>query len=351
MNFADRLIEAIVAQRSYLCVGLDPQLRYIPRHIRRDAVRRYGPTLTACAEAIIDFNRTIINVTAEYAACYKPQSAFYEPYGSEGIRALEWTKEYARSTGLPIILDAKREDGGDTSEKYADTYLGTIESLDEEGDVVKTTGPLSFDAITITPWIDGPNFSPFVEAAKQYGTGAFVVTKTSFKPAFRLQDILVQIKEKLPGLEGMEKDLLEVVKKFDLKGVQAWMVLARIAVALGEMAGKGENGYAPVGVVMGATYPQDAEIMKAIIPRAFKLVPGFKAQGGKADEAVVSVNDDGFGLVANSSRGTNYAYLPVSKSAFQRDARFFATASTFEAAEERKALNESVLARIGKLPW
>lgn len=350
-NFSDQLIKSILAQRSYLCVGLDPQLRYIPLHIRKEAVRRFGPGLTACAEAIIAFNQTIIDVTAENTACFKPQVAFYEKYGSEGFRALEWTKEYARSTGLPVVLDCKREDGSDTSEAYADTYLGMIDMLNEDGGLYETIGPLNFDAITITPWIDGPNFSPFVDAAKQYGTGAFVVTKTSFKPPSRLQDILIQTTDNLPGLKSMESDLLEVVRKFNMDGIKAWMLLAKIAVALGELAGKGKNGYYPIGVVMGATFPQEAEIMKAIIPNAFKLVPGFKAQGGKADEAVVSVNDDGFGFIANSSRGTNYAYHSVSKSDFQRDVRFFATASGLEAKQERDALNESVLLRIGKLPW
>lgn len=350
-NFSDQLINSILAQRSYLCVGLDPQLRYIPEHIRRDAVRRYGPGTTASAAAIIDFNRTIIDVTAQFAACYKPQSAFYEKYGSEGILALEKTKEYARSTGLPVILDCKREDGSDTSEAYAQTYLGLIDVLNEEGGLQQVVGPLKFNAITITPWIDSPNFAPFVEAAKQYGTGAFVVTKTSFKPASRLQDIIVKFAKGLPGVESIEKELLKVVDKFNLDGIKAWMVLAKIAVALGELAGRGKNGYYPVGVVMGATYPEEAEIMKEIIPYGFKLVPGLKAQGGKADEAVVSVNNDGFGFIGASSRGTSYAYDPVSKSEFQRDARFFATAAALETKQERDALNKAVLRRIGKLPW
>ena len=88
-NFSDQLIKSILAQRSYLCVGLDPQLRYIPEHIRKDAVRRHGPGITASAAAITAFNRTIIDATAEFAACYKPQSAFYAKYGSKGILALE----------------------------------------------------------------------------------------------------------------------------------------------------------------------------------------------------------------------------------------------------------------------
>lgn len=348
-NFSDRLIKSILSQHSYLCVGLDPQLRYIPLHIRKEAVRRFGPGLTACAEAIIAFNRTIIDVTVESAACFKPQSAFYERYGVEGIRALECTKEYARSTGLPVILDCKREDGGDTSEAYADTYLGMIDMLNEDGGLYETFGPLNFDAITITPWIDGPNFDPFVDAARQFGTGAFVVTKTSFKPASRLQDSAFE--KVMFGNQDSHDRIQEIGRRMDSLGVpRFWMALAEIVRLMG-LDAIGENGYSSIGVVMGATYPEDAEIMKAIIPNAFKLVPGFKAQGGRADEAVVSVNDDGFGFVANSSRGTNYAYHAVSKSQFQRDPRFFATASALEAKEERDALNESVFKRLGKLAW
>jgi orotidine-5'-phosphate decarboxylase len=128
------------------------------------------------------------------------------------------------------------------------------------------------------------------------------------------------------------------------------MELAEFAKEMGEDI-KGDSGYSSIGVVMGATYPQEAEVMKKIYPDCFKLVPGFKAQGGTADEAVVSVNEDGFGFVANSSRGTNYAYHEVSKSNHQCDPRFFAKAIADETREERDALNTSVKKRIGKLPW
>jgi len=329
MNFADRLIESILAQKSYLCVGLDPQIRYIPEHVRKEAVMNCdGGGFEATALALYYYFRTIIDATAAYAACYKPQVAFYEKYGAPGFGILESIRDYIQLLGFPVILDAKREDGGDTSQAYADAYLGNVEILDNDGEIMVVPSIMEMDAITVTSWIDTPNFEPFLEACKENGKGIFVVDKTSFKPASRLQEFVV---------EGSG-------------GKKAWMVLAEFAKEMGKDI-KGERGYSSVGVVMGATFPEEAAVMKDIYPDCIKLVPGFKAQGGTADAAVVSVNKDGFGLVANSSRGTNYAYHAVSKSSYQCDPRFFAKAVAEETKEERDALNASVKKLNGRLPW
>jgi orotidine-5'-phosphate decarboxylase len=184
INFADRLIDEIIKRKSYLCVGLDPQLRYIPPHILKYCAKRYGPGFKATAEAIIMFNRAIIDATNEFALCFKPQMAFYEKYRSAGVAAFYATVEYIKSIGMMVIEDAKREDGGDTAEAYADGHLGEVEIIGEDGELVMVKS-FDVDAITITPWIDEPNFLPFIKAAEKFGKGIFVVDKTSFKPASR----------------------------------------------------------------------------------------------------------------------------------------------------------------------
>jgi len=220
MNFADRLIESILAQKSYLCVGLDPQIRYIPKHIREEAVISCGGGgFEATTLAIFSYFRTIIDATAAYAACYKPQAAFYEKYGSSGLSALESINDYLHLLGFPVILDAKREDGGDTSQAYADTYLGNVEIIDNNGGIVEIPSAMEVDAITITPWIDTPNFDPFIKACELNDKGIFIVDKTSFKPPSRLQELVV---------EGSG-------------GRRAWMVLAELAKEMGRDI-KGEWG-------------------------------------------------------------------------------------------------------------
>ncbi len=325
-NFSDRIIEAIIAKRSYLCVGLDPQLKYFPPHLLAHYGKMYGETFEAVAEAIIAFNKSIIDVTNEYALCYKPQLAFYEKYGSEGIRAYEETVEYLNSVGMLCIGDGKREDGGDTSEAYAEGHLGIIDMIDEKGEIVSGLSPYDVDALTITPWIDLPNFNPFINVCRRDGKGVFVVTKSSFKPASRLQEMVSQ------------------------DGKKAWVLLAEIIKEMGEEV-IGENGYSSIGLVMGATYPEEAETMKEIIPKAFKLIPGFGLQGGGPDSAVVSINDDGFGAIVNNSRGTNYAWHPELKTGFECSGTSFGSAAAKACEQARDALNASVFKKIGKLPW
>jgi len=328
MNFADRLIKAIVDKKSYLCVGLDPQLRYFPPHILQWAAKTYGPgTYLAAAEAIISFNQAIINATCEFAATFKPQMAFYEKYGSEGVRAFEFTVNYLKALGLDAIIeDAKREDGGDTADAYADGHLGEVEVPNERGELHNIISPFDVDAITVTAWIEQPNLQAFKKVAQKRGKGIFVVDKTSFKPPSSLQE--------------ME----------DEEGVKGWVKLAQIVSELGVNV-FGSYGYSSFGVVMGATYPAEAEIMKQAIPLAFKLVPGFGYQGGGADDAVVAVNDDGLGIIVNNSRATNYAWHPKIGKDFACNPTGFANAAAKAAKQGRDNLNEAVLKKIGKLPW
>ncbi len=325
-NFADKIIEAIRERKSYLCVGLDPQLRYFPPQILKWAASNWSDPLQATEEAIVEFNRVIVNITHEFAFSFKPQMAFYEKYGHYGVRAFERTSAHVKSKNMICIEDAKREDGGDTAQAYADGHLGKIDVIGKDGELIKMQSVYNVDAITITPWIGEPNFKPFKEVSVQEGKGIFVVDKTSFKPEAELQELMTS------------------------EEVRAWIVLAKQVRELGRDA-KGIYGYSSIGVVMGATYPEDAVIMKSVIPNAFKLVPGFGAQTGSADGAVTSINDDGFGIIVNNSRATNYAYLEKFSKEFACDPNKFAEAAASASRQSRDLLNDAVERRIGMLPF
>lgn len=325
-NFADRVIKTIYDSMSYLCVGLDPQIRFFPPYILKYCVETYGEGTRAAAEAIIMFNKAIIDATNEFAFAFKPNFAFYAKYGHQGVRAFEETIRYALLTGKIVIQDCKFEDGGDTSQAYADGFLGHIDVPYGEGYICNMPNVFQGDAITITPWIEEPNFNPFFDNAKANGRGVIVVCRTSFKPSSSLQEIIGE------------------------DGDKGWVRLAKKIENMGKGA-RGDNGYSSFGVVMGATYPEDAPLMKEILPMAFKLIPGFGVQGGGADDAVVCVNDDGFGIIPNNSRGTNYAWHPNFKSEFVCKPTSFSLAAAKASEQARDALNAAVIRKIGNLPW
>lgn len=336
-NFADRVIDAIRKNKSYLCVGLDPQLRYFPPYILEYCAKAYGPGRKAAAHAIVMYytgmiddssmhETGIIDATKEFAFAFKPQMAFYEKYGYWGVWAFERVVSYALLTGKIVIEDAKREDGSDTSVSYAEGRLGEVDIPGENGKLISVPNFYGIDAITITPWIEEPNFKPFFEVAKREGRGVFVVCRTSFKPTSSLQEMIGE------------------------DGDKGWVHLAKKIRNMGEDV-KGENGYSSIGVVLGATYPEDAPLMQEIMPYGFKLKPGFGVQGGGPDDAITGINDDGFGVIPNNSRGTNYAWHPKFKSEFQCDQKSYALAAANESRKARDNLNSAVIRKIGKLPW
>lgn len=317
LTFTDRMIEAIRRKRSILNVGLDPQLGFMPPHLIEWARQNWGDTFEAVGHLFARFNQTIIDAVYPFAVSVKPQSAFYEPYGNWGTWALEKTIDYAKAYNLPVITDAKRGDGGATAQAYADCYIGEVPFFD--GTI---QSPLRVDALTIHGWIGSSCITPFVEAIKKYGTGAFVVDKTSFDPNSEVEQLVTQ------------------------SGLANWQALATLVEEWGRGT-EGKYGYRNLGVVMGATYPEDAQKMRQILPNAWFLIPGYGAQGGGSDGAVVGINEDGFGGTVNSSRQINAAWK---RGQFQCDPEGFARAAGSAAAYAREDLN-AALERAGKLPW
>ncbi len=281
-NFADNLIEAIKQKGNPICVGLDPRLDKIPRHIIEKALMEHEKSPTAAAaDAIVEFNKGIIDAVEDIVPVVKPQIAFYEIFGAEGVRAYEETLKYAKKKGLLTIADAKRNDIGTTAEAYAQAFLSEISMFEDEDEVVMPI--FDADSITINPYLGWDGVKPFMEEAVKYSKGVFVLVKTSNPSSGDLQDLVMQ--------DG--NSIYEIVGHL----VDSW--------GANDI---GQNGYSFLGAVVGATYPRQAEKLRMIMPNTFFLVPGYGAQGGTVDDLKPCFNADGLGAIINNSRGINFAY-------------------------------------------
>jgi len=288
--FSDRLLEYIDIKKSFVVVGLDPEFSKIPLFMSREAVATYGNTFEAAAETIIAFNKHLIDLVAPYVPLVKPQIAFYEMYGLEGIRAFIETVRYAREKGLIVIEDAKRNDIGSTARAYSIGHLGKAKMADETERAV-----FDVDAITVNPYLGSDGIKPFLDPVDLLGKGIFVLVKTSNPSSGEIQDLIMQ--------NG--KRLFEQVASL----VDGW--------------GKdsiGERGYSSVGAVVGATYPEHAAILRSIMSHSLFLVPGYGAQGATGKDIVPCFNQDGYGAIISASRSINYPHgndLQVSEQSFE----------------------------------
>jgi orotidine-5'-phosphate decarboxylase len=256
MNFADRLAQASRAKDSVVVLGIDPQL---------DAVSApgipHGYTLTRfCCE--------IVEACARSAIAVKPQLAFYEARGLEGMRAFCEVVKLARKLGLITIADAKRGDIGTTSAAYAEAFLGD--------------GDFNCDAVTVNPYQGSDALMPFLAKVKN-GRGVFVLVKTSNPSSGEFQD-----------LNAPTRPIWE-------------SVAARVNGWGSDFIGG--SGLSSVGAVVGATYPVQARRARELMPAATILVPGYDTQGGTAADAIASARPDSTGFIVNASRSLMYAYL------------------------------------------
>ncbi|MCI9227269.1 MAG: orotidine-5'-phosphate decarboxylase [Dorea sp.] len=258
-----------------IVVGLDPMLDYVPEHIRGKAFEEYGETLEGAAEAIWQFNKEIVDHTFDLIPAVKPQIAMYEQFGIPGLAAFKKTVDYCKEKGLVVIGDVKRGDIGSTSAAYAAGHLGHVQVGS------KSYAPFDEDFVTVNPYLGSDGVNPFLKVCKEEKKGIFVLVKTSNPSSGEFQDQLV---------DG--KPLYELVGE----KVAAW----------GEEL-MGED-YSYVGAVVGATYPEMGKILRRIMPKAYILVPGYGAQGGKGKDLVHFFNEDGLGAIVNSSRGIIAAY-------------------------------------------
>ncbi len=271
----NRLVEKIEKLEAPIVVGLDPMLEYIPEHILKQAYSKMGENLEGASEAIWQYNKGIIDATYDLIPAVKPQIAMYEQFGIEGLKAFKKTVDYSKEKGLVVIGDIKRGDIGSTSAAYAIGHLGKV-----------TLGGRTFrgfdeDFVTLNPYMGADAVKPFLEVCKEENKGLFILVKTSNPSSGEFQDQLVD-----------KRPLYELVGK----KVAEW----------GEQHMGSKYSY--VGAVVGATYPEMGKTLREIMPKTLILVPGYGAQGGKAEDLVHYFNKDGLGAIVNSSRGIIAAY-------------------------------------------
>ena len=317
MNLADLLIEKINEKRNPCVVGLDPRISLIPVHIRETCLQQYGDSIEGTCQAILYFNCEIIDAVSDTVAIIKPQMAFYEQYGFEGVRAFQETVRYAKMKGLLIIEDAKRNDIGSTALAYAMGHLGEVELLNSMRSIY------GVDMLTVTPYLGSDGIKPFVEVCEEYGKGIFILTKTSNPSAGEFQDLK----------SGDDKDPLYLhVAKYISKEANRLI---------------GKKGYSPIGAVIGATYPQEAKFLREAMKTSFFLVPGYGKQGATAQDVEPYFNEDGYGALVSSSRAITFAYLDSESNEYpQLDYLEFVR----EAAINMRDDILSVMKRSGKIP-
>lgn len=275
--FIDKLIDKIKELGNPTVAGLDPKLEYIPEYILDKAFHEFGKNEKGAAEAILEFNKGLIDGLCEIVPAVKPQLAYYEMYGIEGLIALRKTIAYAKEKGMLVILDGKRNDIGSTAEAYSAAFLGKTKI----GDQMMTM--FEGDALTVNPYFGIDGVQPFINDCNKYNKGIFILVKTSNQSSGQLQDLKTE--------DG--RTIYEIMAKY----VDEW-----------GSSEVGKYGYSSVGAVVGATYPMQAESLRKIMPNAYFLVPGYGAQGGSAKDVAVSFNSDGLGAIINASRSIMCAY-------------------------------------------
>jgi orotidine-5'-phosphate decarboxylase len=267
-TFADRVAEAVDRKGSQLLVGLDPRPELLPVELRGDV--HLGRA--AAAAAVARFCRGLVDAVAPYVVGVKPQLAFFETLGADGIHAFEEVCEYARAVGLLVVADGKRGDIGSTARAYADAYLESREN-----------GAPLVDALTVNPYLGSDSIEPFVAACRRSGAGLFCLVKTSNAGSADIQDVALS------------------------DGRPLWQHVAGLVAEWGEEL-VGERGLSNVGAVVGATYPRAVAEARRLMPQAIMLLPGVGAQGATpADVARAFTSGPASALVA-VSRSVIYAF-------------------------------------------
>ncbi len=271
----DILLKKIDEMNNPTVVGLDPTFEMMPEGLKKSCITEYGKTPKAVAEMFFKFNKEIMDSICDIVPAVKPQIAMYERYGADGIQAYLNTVSYAKEKGFVVIGDIKRGDISSTAEAYAAHIGGT----DIEGE---TYDLWQEDWITVNPYLGADGIQPFIDACNAKNRGIFVLVKTSNPSSSQIQDIVA-------GNETIYEKVAELVKEWGSQSV-------------------GNMGYSRVGAVVGATHREQGEKLRKIMPNTFFLVPGYGAQGGKAEDIKKFFDKDGRGCIINSSRGIIAAY-------------------------------------------
>ncbi|MBR0491849.1 MAG: orotidine-5'-phosphate decarboxylase [Clostridia bacterium] len=299
----DRLIDKIKETGNPTVMGLDPRYEMLPECV----TNKYPKTLEGAAQAIIEYNKALIDETCDIIPAIKPQIAFYEMFGVPGMKAFEETCKYAKEKGMIVIVDAKRGDIGSTAAGYSNAYLGKTKIGDMEEAI------FDVDFITVNPYMGTDCVKPFIEDCKKYNKGLFILVKTSNPSSGELQDI------KLESGEEVYTNVAKLVEKW------------------GEEL-RGEYNYSSIAAVVGATYPKQLEDIRKTAPHTFFLIPGYGAQGGKPEDIALGFDKNGLGGIVNASRSLMCAYKSDRwKDEFQESD--YAKATRAEAIRMKEELN------------
>ena len=246
----DKLIEGIIKMKNFSCLGKGPDDDKIPNCYEDGSLSK--------AEVIYNWAIDVIDAVKDIVAVVKPQIAFYEMYGSEGIKVFENIIKYAHDNNLVVVDDAKRNDIGNTAKAYAYAHLDN-------------NGPINSDYLTVSPFLGSDSIEPFIEEARLNGKGIFVLVKTSNPSS-------TQISEAVNNNDTIMNNLARLVNENGIDIV-------------------GRYGYSPIGAVVGATFPDEAKELRQIMHNNIFLVPGYGAQGGRAKDIINCFNDDGLGAI------------------------------------------------------
>ncbi len=302
----DRLIKRIAETQNPTVAGLDPKLEFIPQHIKAEAFEKYADPFKAAAGSLLAFNKGLIDALCDIVPAVKPQAAYYEMYGAEGMRALSETIKYAKQRGMFVITDAKRNDIGPTMEAYATAHLGMTEINGRQYEAFGS------DALTVNGYLGTDGISPLLDVCKEHDKGIFVLVKTSNPSSSELQNV------KLENGKTVYRQMGEMCETWGKESI-------------------GEYGYSAVGAVVGATYPSELTELRAELPHTFFLIPGYGAQGGAAADVAGAFDENGLGGIVNSSRAIMTAYKKEGCSETE-----YANAARREAVKMRDAIMNEI---------
>ncbi|MFL2813810.1 MAG: orotidine-5'-phosphate decarboxylase [Candidatus Puniceispirillales bacterium] len=240
MNFADKITLKTREIGSPICLGLDPHPNLIPKLFKKNSQN-------LILENVENFLFEIIDIAKNKVVAIKPQVAFFEQWGPDGMSLLVKVSKLAQENNILVIMDAKRGDIGSTSSAYAKAWLGK-------------NSPFGANALTVNPWMGLETLFPFIEVANESNSGIFILLKTSNAGSKDIQDLLVNNR-------SVFLHVADFLKKYTSTNL-------------------GKFGYSDIGVVVGATQPKEAKLVRKILPKSLFLIPGFGAQGANSSEAL-----------------------------------------------------------------
>ncbi|MBP6944559.1 orotidine-5'-phosphate decarboxylase [Patescibacteria group bacterium] len=315
-TFTDALVERICRIGSVLCVGIEPEIKDLPAYVLHMFPNEGPGDWEHPGGTLGMYGENIIRAVEPFAAAIKINLGFYFQYGAHGVRAVQGMIFEAQKLGLPVILDVKVGDGGNSAAAYARTYIGEVPVWDgEQQRFANRPGPLRGDAVTIESTIGDAGVNEYANMMRAYGTGGFVVVRTSFgKTPSRLEEY-----------PRPHSHLID----------PAWEELCHMVEQLGAGT-EGRHGWRNLGAVVGATRgSNDARRARELLPDSFLLIPGFGAQGGDASAAVAAAREDGLGVIVNSSRGITNAWRAT-------NSPLYAEAAATAAQSAKDVLNDAL---------